>query len=147
MKIRWTKPIPVEKLLEQGGKCGEFLPEKTGIYRFQVVPENKVLPGEVVYIGKVGGGRGDGRHIRRRIGEFIGAALGFGIPHSGGITFWEDGNKHKLWVQDLEVCFYPTEDPACAEVVAFQEFREKTGRELPRMNKRLPSKKCSAHCR
>lgn len=86
MKIRWTKPIPVEKLLAQGGKCREFLPEKTGIYRFQVVLGNKILPGEVVCIGKVGGGLGDGRHLRRRIGEFIGAALGFGIPHSGGIT-------------------------------------------------------------
>ncbi len=145
MKIRWSRAIAVSRLIGPGGKCGESLPEKTGIYRFRVPTTHLVHAGEVIYIGKVGGGRGGDRHLRRRIGEFIGAALGFEIPHSGGISFWDKGNSHKLWAQDLEVQVFATSDPACAELAAFREFKESTGEPLPRLNKVLPRRRCEKH--
>lgn len=146
MKIRWSKPIDISRLLGPGGKCGELIPGVTGIYRFRTLREKgNVSRGSVIYIGKVGGGPRKDRHLRRRIGEFIISGMGFGIPHSGGVRFWDDGNEHEFWVQDLAVEYFPTNDPTCAELRALKEFERATGKRKPLLNKNIPRQPCRKH--
>ena len=146
MGIRWSEPVPIPDLLKPGGKCGELLPPKTGVYRLKVLSGNKRYPsGTVVYIGKVGGGARKDRHLRRRIGEFIIAGMGFENPHSGGIRFWEEGDEHGLWVQDLGVEFFRSNDPLCDEIRAFDEFTKATGERTPFLNRVRPRTRCGEH--
>lgn len=146
MKIRWSKPIPISRLLGPGGKCGELIPELAGIYRLKTLTgKGNVSKGSVIYIGKVGGGSRKDRHLRRRIGEFIISGMGFGIPHSGGIRFWDDGDEHEFWVQDLAVEYFPTNDPTCAEITAFEDFSRATAKSKPLWNKNIPRQPCREH--
>ena len=67
---------------------GLLIPKELGCYRFVVRPgkHNPVLhgPSRVIYIG--GMKAGDESSLRKRLGEFICAAMGFPIKHSGGIV-------------------------------------------------------------
>lgn len=144
--IRWSKPFSISRLLGPGGKCGELIPAVIGIYRVRTLKKRgDVSRGSVIYIGKVGGGPREDRHLRRRIGEFIISGMGFGIPHSGGIRFWDDGDEHKSWVQDLAVEYFLTSDPTCAEIRAFEEFQRETGNSKPFLNKNIPRQPCREH--
>ena len=146
MIIRWSKPINISRLLGPGGKCGELIPDVIGIYRVRTVKDKKnVSRSPVIYIGKVGGGPREDRHLRRRIGEFIISGVGFGIPHSGGIRFWDDGDEHKFWVQDLAVEYFPTGDPTCAEIEAFEEFQRETCKGKPLLKKNIQRQPCQEH--
>lgn len=146
MRIRWARKISIQDLIGPGGKCGELIPDVIGIYRVRAMRDKKnVSRGSVIYIGKVGGGTREDRHLRRRVGEFIIAGMGFGLPHSGGIRFWDEGGRHKFWIQDLCIEYFPTDDPICAEIRAFEEFEQETGISKPLLNKKIPRQSCRLH--
>jgi hypothetical protein len=138
-------PHNVKSLL--GGRVLNPLPAKAGCYKIEIVGDKfrprKHGPSRIIYIGRAkGGGRSS---LRKRVGLFLGAALGFDLDHSGGKRFYEMRREHGLSVMGLRVSVKTSRDPQCLEVRLFEEFAKKHEGIRPYLCRRTPSKRCDEH--
>lgn len=136
--------IDVSNILSEGIAR---IPEKTGCYRI-IVKENKYEPdlhgqSRVIYIGGMNPGKNSS--LSKRIGEFIGAAMGFAIFHAGGRRFWQRHEELKLNIHDLLIQYRISDDPLCAEVNAFEEFEKEFQKEKPLLCKARRRKRYVKH--
>lgn len=122
MSGRWSQWVSIAHWLDFGWN-DPAVPYDKGVYRFRVNLAHPERGGEVVYIGRAGSHVGKGTSpLCARIPAFIAAAMGFGIWHAGGETFFKraahgerESPVHHLSVRDLEVSWTVDSDPICRE--------------------------------
>ena len=120
------------------------LPEAIGNYLVSI-PEKAYHarahgPCRFLYIG--GMTDAENSSLRRRIGQFIAAALDLANYHSGGHRFSCERQDHHINPWNLEFWWYEHNDPLCGEVCLFEEFAQDFGRQLPLLNKNRRRKGC-----
>jgi hypothetical protein len=140
----WSEEVDVSRMIIFENSL--LIPKELGCYRF-LVRHGKYDPklhgpSPVIYIG--GMKPRDESSLRKRLGEFICAAMGFPIKHSGGHRFFDRRTEHLLTVHDLLVQYIQSSDPICAEVDAFDEF-ENEFRCNPLLNEQRPTTRCPQH--
>ena len=141
--MKWSKPIDLATLLSSGNAT--IIPDEKGCYRLLVKKGtfNKKFhgPSQVIYIGSASGKNSS---LRKRIGLFICASLGFGVKHSGGNTFFQMRVESKLNLRNVFLQYFSTVNPICAENKAFNLFESEYQR-LPLLCKKRPRNCCLRH--
>jgi hypothetical protein len=140
--MRWVK---ITDLISSSS--GDSLPPRPGCYQVRirkgrVPPTIQVAQDRIIYIG--GMTTGERSSIRKRVGLFISAAMGFGADQSGGRTVHKFNRKSGLTVIDLEVAWEVIADPRCREVVLYDAYLLRHQGSRPLLCKRRPSR-CKEH--
>lgn len=146
MSQQWSSVNAIDLL---SGRKVSRIPERVGCYKVAIKPTRfnprRHGSADVIYIG--GMQPGTRSSIRKRVGLFLAAALGFGTDHSGGREFSKRRKELSLTVSDLRIAYCEFPDPLCAEAKLFREFAAIHKQDKPLLCRRRRVQGCPKHKR